>query len=377
MKNSRKKKILFVITYLELGGAQKRLLNVIKGLDRDRYKPYLFAGDRGCLRDEFAAISDLEIRLVPELKRTISPLNDIAAFFGLYRYIREKKIDIVHTHSPKASLLARWAAYAAGVKDIIYTVHGWPFHAFLPRCLYIFYLWIERISAKITKKIIAVSRKDLETGIGKRVAPAYKFCLIHHGLDVGFFDDIYRRRKANPPSDRTVLNISSLKRQKGLNVFLNAVCDMRSKKGSLKCLLVGDGPLRGDIEKNISDSGLGETVFLKGWTKDIAPVLSETSLFMLTSLWEGLPVAALEAVLSGVPVVVTDTAGCMDIVEDRANGIVVEAGNTRGISDAAIDILDNYDRWSGTIAADRKKMDMSYWSRERMLGQLDDIYRKL
>lgn len=377
MNENRKKKILFVITYLELGGAQKRLLNVIKGLDRDRYSPYLFAGDRGRLRDEFAAVPGLEIRLAPELKRTVSPLNDIIAFFSLYGYIRDKKIDIVHTHSPKASILARWAAYAAGVKDILYTVHGWPFHAFLPRALYIFYLWLERVSAKITKKIIVVSKKDLETGIGKRVAPRDKFRLVHHGLDVEFFDEIYRKRKAKPPSGGTVLNISSLKRQKGLDVFLNAVCDMRTKREPLKCLLLGDGPLRGDIERSISDRGLSETVFLEGWTEDIAPVLSETSLLMLTSSWEGLPVAALEAVLSGVPVVITDTGGCVDIIEDRTNGIVVKAGDTRGISDAAIEILDNYDRWAGTIAAGREKIDMSYWSAERMLGQLDDIYRTL
>ena len=179
-----KKKILFIITHLELGGAQKQLLSLINNLDRDKYSLYLCAGNNGYLKKKFTNSHFLKVSFIAELVRRISPFNDFAAFFKLYFFIRRNRFDIVHTHSPKASILGRWAAYFAGVRNIVYTVHGWPFHDFqnpLIRCAYIF---LEKLTAFITKKIIVVSSSGLREGINKKVSFAGKFVIIHYGLDI-------------------------------------------------------------------------------------------------------------------------------------------------------------------------------------------------
>ena len=141
-----KKKILFIITYLELGGAQKQLLYIIEGLDKSKYEVYLYAGGRGYLKRYFLSLSSVDVKLDFFLIREINPFFAAAAFLKLLFFIRKHKFDIVHTHSPKASLLGRWAAYFAGVRNIIYTVHGWPFHKFMNPIAYNFYLFLDRKS---------------------------------------------------------------------------------------------------------------------------------------------------------------------------------------------------------------------------------------
>jgi len=369
----RKKKILFIITYLELGGAQKQLLSIIKNLDQSKYSLYLFTGDRGYLCGEFLKLSFLNIKSARELVRNINPLYDLIAFFKLFFYIKKNKFDIVHTHSPKASVLGRWAAYFAGTRNIIYTVHGWPFHRFMNPLIYYFYLFLERITAKITKKIIVVSKADLEVGIRKAVAPKSKFILVHYGIDAGKFDRVFREREELKPVN-SIVTIACLKPQKGLFYFLKMAEAFLKERPDLKFLIIGDGPLRNEITRRIKLTGLERRVILKGWVDDAAVLIKESLLVISTSLWEGLPLAAIEAVISGVPVVATNTGGILDIVENNKQGRVVEPANTFEIKSACWDILENYDEWSRIIRQNRQGLNLSYWSSERMLKETDSIY---
>jgi len=372
----RRKKILFIITHLELGGAQKQLLTVIKNLSPDEYSLYLCAGDTGYLKEEFKGLPYLNTKLMPELKRTINPFDDIKAFFKLYSYIKKERFDIVHTHSPKASILGRPAAYLAGVKNIIYTVHGWPFHKFMPRMLYCFCLFLERLTAGITKKIIVVSKEDLRTGIDKKIAPEGKFFLIHYGVDIKALGDICKKRR-NKRSKDMIINISSLKRQKGLSYFLKSARSISEKNSNSRFFIVGDGPLKRDLEISVKKEGLENRVSIKGWIGDISGLLSHASVLMLSSLWEGLPLCVIEASLAGVPMVVTDTGGCLDIVTDNKNAIVVKPGSAEELTHAALTILGDYDRWLDSVEKYRNDLDLSYWTCERMLNQLEYIYKTL
>lgn len=236
------KKVLFVITHLELGGAQRQLLCLIENLDPTRYSLYLCAGNCGYLKKEFAGIPDLEIKFIPQLIRNINPFYDLIAFLKLFRYIKKNKFDIVHTHSPKASFLGRWAAHCAGVKSILYTVHGWPQHAFMNPLLYRFYLLLERITAKVTKKIIVVSSADLAKGLREKIAPHQKFSLIHYGIEIKRLEGIYQTRKTTLPLQPLVVTISSLKPQKGLVFFLKAAQSLIKRNPSIRFIIAGDGP---------------------------------------------------------------------------------------------------------------------------------------
>jgi len=369
-----KTKILFIITYLELGGAQTQLLSILKGLDRSKYEISLYAGASGHLQDAFMRLSGVRTVLDPCLVRTINPFFDIASFLRLFYFIKKNGFDIVHTHSPKASLLGSWAAALAGVKHIIYTVHGWPFHDFMNPLVYRTLRFIERVSAKITTQIITVSRADLKKGIVERVAPVSKLILIHYGIDMERFERIYAERKKREYRDHLILNVSSLKRQKGLEAFLEAVKQLRIKHRSFEVSLVGEGPLRKRIEEVVEKAGLTSCLRLHGWVDDMDQFFLRASVLVLTSLWEGLPLVAIEAACAGIPVVVTNTGGISDVLEDGGGGRVVSPACIEEIVCALEDIVDNYSQWQEKALVHAERIDRQYWSTQRMIDQLETIY---
>lgn len=371
------KKILFIITHLELGGAQKQLLTILKNLNPDKYSLYLFAGNRGYLKKEFINLPYLHLKLIPQLIRTINPLYDIIAFFKLYFFIKKHKFDIIHTHSPKASLLGRWAGYLGGVKNIIYTVHGWPFHRFMNPFAYHLFLLLEKLTAKITGKIIVVSSSDLKTGIKKKIAPTSKFTLIHYGIDIALFNDIYKKRSVTPPKGYLVTTVSSLKPQKGLNYFLDMAKEVSTHLPQAKFYIVGDGPLRKSIREKIKRLKLERNVFLKGWVKDISSVYLNTSLFVLTSLWEGLPVSLIEAVVSGIPVLVTNTGGVLDIVKEGKQGKIIEFTELSKAGAYCENMLQNYHLWNKITREARKDISLGYWACQRMIKETEEVYKEL
>ncbi len=372
-----KKKILFIITHLELGGAQKQLLSLINNLDKDKYSLYLCAGHSGYLKKEFANSFLLKVNFITELVRRISPFNDLIAFIKLYFFIRKNRFDIVHTHSPKASILGRWAAHFAGVKNIVYTVHGWPFHRFLnplSRCLYVF---LEKVSALITKKIIVVSSSGLREGINKKVSSSDKFVIIHYGLDIEWAERIFVKRKSGLPFEDLIINISCLKPQKGLIFFLDAIEMILKERMDMRFSILGDGPLKENINQEIEKRKLTGRLSLDGWVDDISGLLSRASILVITSLWEGLPLAVIEAVASGVPVVATDTGGVLDILEDGNNGIIVKRKDTEGIAAAILAIMGNYSGWHEKVITAREKLDLICWSDQRMAGLTEKVYQDI
>ena len=140
-KRSRKINVLYVITKLELGGAQKSTLEIIRNIDREKYRLFLVTSPDGILVNEALKIPDLETYFIPTLRRQIAPIDDLKSLLKLSKYIKEKNIDIVHSHSSKAGILGRWAARLADVTIIIHTVHGWAFHQWqnwLGRKMYIY-----------------------------------------------------------------------------------------------------------------------------------------------------------------------------------------------------------------------------------------------
>lgn len=371
-----KKKILFIITHLELGGAQTQLLSVIKNLDHEKYSIHLITSDYGYLTSEFTTLSFLNTKLIPQLVRHIHPVYDLAAFFKIYSYIKRNKFDIIHTHSPKASMLGRWAAFFAGVKNIVYTVHGWPFHKFMNPISYMYFLYAEKLTARITKKIIVVSNSDLKIAI-KKIAKNEKFALIHYGVDMGIYENIFLERKKIPPRHNLIINISSLKRQKGLIYFLKAVQSAVINNKKLQFYLVGDGPIRKSIVKMVKRRGLDDHIALKGWVRELKDLFSKASVLVLSSLWEGLPIVIVEAVMAGIPVVVTDTGGVSDIIENGVNGIILKPGRSKELFQAISAISNNHNEWDEKIRKYRSDQNLSYWSQRRMIREVSTLYDSL
>ena len=161
MVTTQKINILYIITKLELGGAQKQLICLIRGLDKERYNIFLFTAQEGILMPEVLSISDLHIKRSNFLERNLNPIKDFLAMIEIFFFIKTNKIDIVHTHSSKAGILGRIAGWLAGVKIKVHTVHGWPFHQYQPFLTRVTFVLLEKITSFFTDKLIVVSYVEL------------------------------------------------------------------------------------------------------------------------------------------------------------------------------------------------------------------------
>lgn len=340
----RKVNLLYVITKLELGGAQKQLLSLISRLDRQRYNPILVTACDGLLIDAAASIDGLSIIRSKFLERPLNPLKDLLALCQIYRIIRKNKIDIVHTHSSKAGIIGRWAARFAKAKIIIHSVHGWSFNDYQNPFWRRVIIWLEKHTARITHKLIVVSRFDLEKAIDCGIGRRGQYALIRYGIDYGEIDLApygFREELQATNGELLIGMISCLKPQKSPQDFINLAYLIKKSLPQARFILVGDGALRKKIEGMIYRFGLKQQVVLTGWRRDIPRILSGIDVFVLTSLWEGLPISVLEAMASALPVVATNTGGIAEVLCDGSNGFLIHPGNLEEMAKRLIFLAQN------------------------------------
>jgi len=320
-----KTNLLFIITKLELGGAQKQLLSIIAHIDRGRFNIFLFTARNGLLLDDFISIKDIAVKRSKFLDRPINPLKDFFALIEICLFIKKEKITIVHTHSSKAGVLGRLAAKMAGVKVIIHTVHGWSFNNYQNVIKRKFFIWLERFIARFTDSIVVVSYHDKQKGLLNRIGREDRYKLIHYGIEYSKFNvenNIIRKELGINQNDLLVCMIACFKPQKAPQDFIKAASKVIEIFPNAKFLFVGDGILRRQLEIMIEKYNLQTSVILASWRRDIEKILSATDIFVLTSLWEGFPVSVLEAMASSCPVVVTRTGGVEEIVIEGKNGFL-------------------------------------------------------
>ena len=375
----RKTNLLYVITKLELGGAQKQLLSLIRHLDKKRYAPLLFTAKEGLLLPEALSVDGLKINKSRFLERPINPLKDILALFEIYRFIKKNNVDIVHTHGSKAGILGRWGAKLAKVGVIVHTVHGWSFNDYQSILGRRFFIWLERTTALFTDKLIVVSNYDKQKGFVNRIGHQDKYSLIYYGIDYKEFsikDANIKEELGINPNDLVMGMISCFKPQKSPQDFIKLAALVNKILPKIKFLLVGDGVLRSSIQGLILKFNLQNSVILTGWRRDMPRILSAIDVFVLTSLWEGLPVAVLEAMAASLPVVVTSTGGVSEIVKEDKNGFCVPICDIQQMSEKLVSLLkdENLRKQMGQNA--RSSLDFNFKS-ENMLRNTQDLYMTL
>jgi len=371
--------LLYVITKLELGGAQKQLLSLISHLDKERYAPYLITAPDGLLIKKALSIRDLRLIKSGFLERPINPLKDFFAFFHIHSFIKKNKIDIVHTHSSKAGIIGRWAARSAQVKVIVHTVHGWSFNEYQNPFWRRFIIWLEKLTALITGKFIVVSYNDLQTDLGNHIGTKDKYKLIRYGIDYQAFskkDKSLREELGVHVSDLLIGMISCFKPQKSPQDFIKLAYLVNKSIPQTKFLLIGDGVLHKKIKRLISKLNLEHQVILTGWREDIARILSALDVFVLTSLWEGLPISALEAIAASLPVAATNTGGISEVVHDGSNGFLVSPRDVNRLAEKLIHLLKD----ENLIIKIRKNASNSFdheFTLENMIKNTESLYQDL
>ncbi len=250
----------------------------------------------------------------------------------------------MHTHSSKAGILGRLAAWSAGVPVIIHTFHGFGFHegqGFLVKRLYVL---AERLAATVSAALVFVSRENQNYAKGYGLGQPEHYELIRSGVRLSDFParcDAAAKKKSLglEPQARLVLCVGNFKPQKNPEDFLAAARLVARARPDAAFVFVGDGPLRERLSAEAAD--LKGRFLTPGWRRDVAELLAASDVFVLTSLWEGLPRALVEAMKSGVPPVCYATDGVKDLVRSGENGILVPQRDAAALAQRVRDLLDD------------------------------------
>ena len=379
--------VVHIITKLELGGAQQNTLFTVAHLDRNAYSPVLISGIEGILVDEAKQLKDVNIYFLSELVREIKPLKDLKALVKIRRVLKQIRSDvqsskvIVHTHSSKAGIIGRWAARLAGIRLVVHSVHGFSFNDYQPTLVRALYIFLERITARITTAFVTVSGADREEGIRKGIFKKDDVILIRSGIDIEQFGDL--------PDDRISLRgslgidqdapavamIACFKPQKAPLDFVRVAKRVLDEREDALFYLVGDGLLRPQVEKLIEELNIGDKIVLLGWRRDIPEIMHSIDLLVLTSLWEGLPRVLPQAMASSVPVVATNVNGAPEAIRDGLNGYLLPPGDIAGMAKKIVYLINNPDEARAMGRKGRKLVEeFDVW---KMVKQQEVLYQNL
>lgn len=376
MNRGEKIRVLYIITQLELGGAQKNVLELAAALDKNRYQVILISSE-GLLASTALNLTGVTVKFLRSLTRHVNPLRDIPALIILARFIKRHKIDIVHTHSSKAGILGRWAARAAGAPVILHTIHGWGFHEWQLPVLKTLFVSLERWTARITHCLVAVAQSDIHTGLARGIGTADKYVVIRHGISRSEFANGRMKGRNRKKDDAPVVGMAAcFKPQKAPQVFLQAAALVKKSCPRALFVLAGDGALRGSLEKLREQLGLREEVIFAGWQRDMPRMMARWDVFVLTSLWEGLPVVFLEAMAAGLPIVATPAGGAREVLKEGVNGFLVPFNDARAAAEKIVLLLRDRQLARRMGDAGRRMLAAAY-EKEYMVGEIDRLYTAL
>jgi len=314
----------------------------------------------------------------PALVRRISPLLDLRAVWSLWRIIRAERPDIVHTHTSKAGIVGRLAAWLAGAPVIIHTTHGHVFYGHFSPLLSKVYLIIERIFATFTHRMVALTEGEKQDFLKFSLCPEGKIVKIHSGVKI----DKYLNAKVNRVAFKQELGIHAnrlvvgtvgwLWPIKGPMYLLKAMGKVWEGNPECELVYVGKGELEAELRATAAAMGVSDKVNFLGWREDIYNIMPLFDLFALPSLNEGMGRVLVEAMAAGKPLVASEVGGVPDLVTPGATGILVPPGDVEALAAAISEILN--DPVKAQKMGDTGRRACRHYSVAAMLERLVTMY---
>jgi glycosyltransferase involved in cell wall biosynthesis len=341
-------RVLNVITHLDAGGATDAALNACAYISDERFAPTLVCGPSPEEEGDVKARADrlgVEVVTIPTLGRSIDPIRDVRALRALRKLFRSTRPDIVHTHSSKAGFLGRLAARREQTPAVIHTVHGWSFHDYMPRRDRVLYTAVERLAARWTDRIVTVSELDRSKGMAAGIGSFELYSIIHELNDLEPFLGADGARAASRaplglPADGPVIGtVGRLSDQKDPTTFVLAAAAVAADIPEARFVMVGHGPLRRNVERLVEDLGLSDRFLFTGVRADIPAILRSFDVFLLTSLWEGMPLVIPQAMACRVPVVASTADGNRELIRNGHNGLLAPPSSPEQFARGVVRLL--------------------------------------
>jgi glycosyltransferase involved in cell wall biosynthesis len=364
--------ILHLIVELSVGGAQSALLRLLGSLDRKRFTPQVacFYNSNSLVAQQIRALGILVTDLhMPSNYR-------IDAIFRLHRLLCRERIVILHTWMFHANLTGRITGWLANVPIVITSRRNTNIGGNARE-------FINRWTSCLDQKVIAVSEAARQAEIFRAGVPAEKVITIYNGIDPAPYQITDHRVAARlrqslgiPANSLLIGTVSRLHPQKGIDCLLSALLPVRERFPEVRLLLAGDGELRPVLQTRAVELGLAETVIFTGMRTDIPEFLAALDLFVLPSLWEGLPNVLLEAMAARKAIVATAVGGTTELIRHGENGLLVPPQDTAGLSDAILNLLSDHNKRSqmGNMGYRRVCRDFSL---TKMVKSTEAVYNEL
>jgi len=364
MEIRRLARVLHVIATLDPAGAEGQLVALCRRMDRERFEPMVCCLTRGGPLEAPLADADVPVRVLHKRGRW-----DLRALCRLTGVISETRPDIVHTWLPTANLLGGIATRLHG-KEIAWVTSERAADVWKGRLR----RWADRHLARRAARIIC-NAHALRRFLIARGLPGERIEVIYNGIDVDEFDRQASRTSAPlPESDGPVIGtVARLEPQKGIPYLIEAFGLLHQRFPTAHLWVVGDGPMKASLTRQCESGGVGRNVHFLGLREDVPAILRKMDLFVLPSLWEGLPNAVLEAMAARRAVVATRVDGTPEAVEENETGLLVPPRDAVTLENAMARLLADHDLRARFGEAGRQRVSREF-DMSRMVVRTQQLY---
>ena len=379
MQKKERIRIAYVLPTEVRGGVEEHVLSLVKRIDKTRFQPFIVAP-----AVLLASLQpDLECGQAELISLKIGSLRDWREMFRFYRFLRQNRIHMVNTHMFIATFYYAPIARLAGVPVILETTHlmeKWRLgKGFFRRNSFL----IDRGFYLLLDKVLAVSHASKRDLVRMKGVSPDKVAVVQNGRDVDNFDPRKGTRRAElratynfKPDDYVFGVFARLNHQKGHKYLLTAIKMLKDKGIFLKVILVGDGELKFSLISQCRELDIEDQIVFAGFQKDMPGFLSMIDVMVLPSLYEGLPLCAIEALAMEKPVIATAVDGTPEIVIHDQTGLLVPAGDSNALADALLFALDNRDLM-GRMGVNGRKFALGHFSLHRQVTETEAVYEDL
>lgn len=303
-----------------------------------------------CSKNDFIGeeciIPNCDIHYDVEFERSPINIKNIKAYQQLKKIINENDYEIIHCNTPVASILTRLAAIKARKKGtkVIYTAHGFHFFKGAPLLNWILYYPVEKICSYFTDVLITINKEDYELAKNKMKAKKVEFIQgvgvdIEKASEINVDKDIKLKELGIPKDSKVILSVGELSKRKNHKVIINALAQIGNK--DIYYIICGQGHCKEELENLCINLGLENHVIFVGFRKDIIEICKVSDVFCFPSYQEGLPVAMMEAMSVGLPIVCSNIRGNIDLVEKNKSGYLYDPDDVKGFSEGIDFIIKN------------------------------------
>jgi len=372
MTQTNKVRVLETIRQGKIGGGESHLLNLVEGLDKSRFEPIVLSFTDGPMVDRLQ-----QMGIQTEVIYTERPF-DISKWGKVKRFIADNGIQLVHAHGTRANSNVYWGTKKLNL-PLVYTIHGWSFHEDQQPLIKKIRIMGEQLLTRKTDVNISVSAANQRSG--QKYIPGFQSVHINYGIDQRKFDpsrppkDV--RSELGIPKDVTlVLFVARFTHQKQPLRLISAFAKVVKQRPDLRLLMVGDGEQKQQALDMVKQLGIESQVIFSPFRQDVPDVLASADIFVLPSLWEGLPIGLLEAMAMGKAIIVTRVDGAPEVIQHNENGLLIPVETMdEAIPQAILQMTDPALR--ARLGEQARNTISSTFSVATMTRQVEAIYNKL